>query len=158
LFLSCCLAGNFNENSVVGGLHTNSIIEDPKNNPSITDPNANPTNDLALTLFDRQQRGRIETVQPKSKINLTLAYSLTKWDFLVRAVRFGEVQFLNNVDPRLINKNTGAYLNDFAFGIDQTFSAKITTDVVVSYKFYPGMTLSAGANNIFDVYPDRFFY
>jgi len=151
------LAANFNKNTVVGGLHTNSVIEDPKNNPSTTDPNANPANDLALTLFDRQQRGRIETAQPKSKINLTFTYSIKKWDFLTRSVRFGEVQFLNNVDPGLVNKNTGAYLNDFSFGIDQVFSAKITTDLVVSYKFYPGVTISAGANNLFDVYPDQFF-
>ncbi|MDP4263323.1 MAG: TonB-dependent receptor [Bacteroidota bacterium] len=151
------LAANFNKNTVVGGLHTNSVIEDPKNNPSTTDPAANPANDLALTLFDRQQRGRIETAQPKSKINLTLTYSIRNWNFLARAVRFGKVQSLNNVDPGLINKNTGAYFNDIAFGIDQVFSAKTTTDLVVSYKFRPGITLSAGANNLFDVYPDQVY-
>jgi iron complex outermembrane receptor protein len=151
------LAANFNRNSVVGGLHTNSVIEDPKVNPSTTNPAANPANDLAFALFDRQQRGRIETAQPKSKINLTLTYSIQKWDFLVRSVRFGEVQFLNNVDPGLVNKITNAYFNDIAFGIDQTFSAKITTDLVVSCKIRPGISLSAGANNLFDVYPDQFF-
>jgi iron complex outermembrane receptor protein len=151
------LAANFNKNKVVGGLHTNSVIEAPKNNPSTTDPTANPANDLALTLFDRQQRGRIETGQPRSKINLTATYSWKKWDFLARAVRFGEVEFLNNVDPGLTNKNTGAWFNDIAFGTDQVFGAKITTDLVISYKLVKGLTLSAGANNLFDVYPDRIF-
>jgi iron complex outermembrane receptor protein len=151
------LAANFNKNQVVGGLHTNSIIEAPANNPSIADPTANPANDLALTLFDRQQKGRIETAQPRSKINFTATYSWKKWDFLARAVRFGEVEFLNNIDPGLTNKNTGAYFNDIAFGVDQVFGAKITTDLVVSYKLVTGVTISAGANNLFDVYPDRIY-
>jgi iron complex outermembrane receptor protein len=151
------LAANFNKNSVVGGLHTNSVIDNPKNNPSSSNSNANPANDLSLTLFDRQQRGRIETAQPNSKINVSFDYAIKKWDFLVRAVRFGKVQFLNNVDPTLINKNTGAYFNDLGLGIDQTFGAKVTTDVVVSYKYRPGILLSAGGNNIFDVYPDKVF-
>lgn len=151
------LSGNFNKNSVVGRLHTNSVIDNPKNNPSTTDPGANPANDLALTLFDRQQRGRIETAQPQNKINLTVSYNLQRWDFLVRAVRFGSVQNLNNIDPGLVNKTTGAYFNDIALGTDQTFSAKVTTDAVVSYKAAAGVTLSVGGNNLFDVYPDKIF-
>jgi len=150
------LAANFNRNNVTGRIHTNSVIDDPKNNPSTTNPGANPANDLAATLFDRQQRGRIETGQPKSKINLTGTYSIGKWDFMGRAVRFGEVEFLNNIDPKLVN-SSGVFFNDIGLGVDQVFSAKIITDLVVSYKVYPGITLSAGGNNIFDVYPDRVF-
>jgi len=82
---------------------------------------------------------------------------LKKWDFLFRAVRFGKVQFLNNIDPALINKNTGAYFNDIGLGTDQTFSAKVTTDLVVSYKCRPGILITVGGNNIFDVYPDKVF-
>lgn len=151
------LSGNFNKNSVVGGLHTNSVIEAPGNNPSKSNPGANPANDLALTLFDRQQRGRIETAQPQDKINLTLSYNLKRWELLARAVRFGRVQFLNNIDPGLVNKNTGAYFNDIALGTDQWFSAKVTTDLVVSFRVMQGVVLSVGGNNIFDVYPDRVF-
>ena len=154
---SLSLAANFNQNMVVGKLNTNSLIDDPKFNPSTTNPGANPANDFRNTLFDRQQRGRIETGQPKSKINLTLNYAVKSWDFLVRAVRFGQVQFLNNVDPNAINGVTGAYFNDVGFGTDQVFSAKVTTDLVVSYRFCPGITLSAGGNNIFDIYPDRVY-
>jgi iron complex outermembrane receptor protein len=76
---------------------------------------------------------------------------------MARAVRFGEVEFLNNVDPGLTNKSTGAFFNDLAFGVDQVFGAKITTDIVISYKLVKGITLSGGANNLFDVYPDRIF-
>lgn len=151
------LAANFNKNEVVGALHTNSVIDEAKNNPSATDPSLNPANDLSLTLFDRQQRGRIETAQPRSKINLTGTYTIKGWNFMVRAVRFGKVQSLNNVDPGLTNKTTGAYFNDIGFGTDQVFSAKTITDLVISYKFRVGITLSAGANNLFDVYPDQVY-
>ena len=128
-----------------------------RDSPSTTNPAANPANDFKNTLFDRQQRGRIETGQPKSKINLTFNYAVRSWDFLVRTVRFGQVQFLNNVDPNAINGVTGAYFNDVGFGTDQVFAAKVTTDLVVSYRFCPGITLSAGGNNIFDIYPDRVY-
>jgi iron complex outermembrane receptor protein len=151
------LAANFNRNSVVGGLHTNSVIDDIKYNPSRANKAANPSNDLAATLFDRQQKGRIETGVPQNKINLTASYNIQRWDFLLRAVRFGKVQFLNNIDPTLVNPNNGAYFNDIGLGVDQIFSAKVTTDVVVSYKAGTGVTLSVGGNNIFDAYPDRIF-
>ena len=151
------LAANFNKNSVVGRLHTNSVIDDPKYNPSLGNKAANPANDLVATLFDRQQKGRIETGQPQNKINLTASYTIHGWDFLVRAVRFGKVQFLNNIDPGLVNPTNGAYFNDIGPGTDQVFRAKLTTDVVISYKTGPGVTLSIGGNNIFDVYPDRVF-
>lgn len=154
---SVSLAANFNQNRVVGRIHTNSVIDDPKNNPSTTNASANPANDLASTLFDRQQRGRIETAQPNSKISLVMTYSIGHWDLLGRGVRFGQVQFLNNVDPRLVNKGTGAFLNDVALGTDQVFGAKITTDLVVSYRVRPGIGISVGGNNIFDVYPDKVF-
>jgi iron complex outermembrane receptor protein len=150
------LATNFNETRVVGGINTNSAIDAPGNNPSIGDQTKNPANDLGNILFDRQQRSRLEEGQPKSKINLTLSYSLAKWEFLLRAVRFGETRFLNNVDPAA-RRADGTYWNDVGLGTDQTFRAKITTDLVVTYKFLTGASIAVGANNLFDVYPDRIY-
>jgi iron complex outermembrane receptor protein len=37
----------------------------------------------------------------------------------------------------------------------ESFSSKIITDVSISYAPKPWLTITAGANNIFDVYPDR---
>ena len=154
---SFSLAANFNKNRVVGRIHTNSVVDDPKNNPSIGNPAANPANDLGATLFDRQQRGRIETAQPNGKISLQVSYSIGSWDFLARSVRFGSVQYLNNIDPRLVNKSTGAYFNDIALGTDQVFGAKVVTDLVVSYRLRAGVSISVGGNNIFDIYPDKYY-
>ena len=150
------LAGNFNDNQVDGGIKTNSVIDDPANNPSRTDPAKNPANDLSIALFDRVQRSRIEDAQPRNKVSLAFNYVIKKFDFLVRAVRFGETVLLSAIDPAAVN-GSGVYWNDVALGADQTFSAKITTDLVVSYKVCDGVGVSVGANNLFDVYPDRIF-
>lgn len=150
------LAANFNENKVIGDINTNSKIDDLINNPSITDPSRDPSQDFKNLLFDRQQRSRIEVAQPNSKINFTINYTINKFNFLVRAVRFGKIQTVNIVDPRSIN-SAGGFWNDFAFDVDQTFSAKINTDLVITYLFYKNSSFSLGANNLLDVYPDRIF-
>lgn len=151
------VAGNFNKNTVVGGIQTNSVIDDPANNPSVNDPSKNPANDLKTSLFDRTQQARIEVGQPQSKINITFNYDLRKWNFLARTVRFGKITSLNNVDPASRNATTGFYWNDVGLGADQTFSAKWTTDMVFTYKACPGLNVSVGANNLFDIYPDQIF-
>ncbi len=150
------IAGNFNENKVDGAIKTNSVIDAPANNPSLTDPSKNPANDLKIALFDRVQKSRIEDAQPKSKINFTASYDIKKFSFLWRSVRFGETVLLSNTDPKAVN-GSGVYWNDVALGADQTFKAKITTDVVVTYRYCEAISFSIGANNIFDVYPDKLF-
>ena len=150
------LAGNFNENRVVGEINTNSVIDKPENNPSETDPTKNPANDLKNSLFDRLQRSRIEVAQPKSKINITLTYDLKAFNFLVRTVRFGEVAYLHNIDPASVQTN-GVYWNDVGLGTDQQFSPKWVTDLVVTFKATKGLSIAVGSNNVFDVYPDRIY-
>ena len=151
------IAGNVNHNYVVGPINTNSVIDNPENNPSESDPNANPANDFKNALFDRQQRSRIEVAQPRSKLNFTFTYDLRKFGFLVRAVRFGETQYVHNLDPNSKNENTNVYFNDVGFGTDQTFAARWTTDLVLTLKLHPAVSMNIGANNLFDVYPERVF-
>jgi len=38
---------------------------------------------------------------------------------------------------------------------DQNFSAKWITDCSLTYRFSTGISATFGANNIFDIYPDR---
>jgi iron complex outermembrane receptor protein len=40
-------------------------------------------------------------------------------------------------------------------GLQQEFSSNIVTDLSVGYKFTDALTLTVGANNLLDVYPDR---
>ncbi len=52
------------------------------------------------------QKSRIEVAQPKSKINITFIYDLPKWNFMARAVRFGKVEYVHNIDPYSANPVT----------------------------------------------------
>ncbi len=150
------LAANFNNNQVIGGVNTNSAINSAINNPSETDATRDPSQDFKNLLFDRQQRSRVEIAQPRDKVVLTGTLNYKKFSAMARAVRFGEVSTVNQLDPNAKN-SSGVYFNDAAFETDQTFSAKITTDLVLTYRFYKSSSFSVGANNLFDVYPDQVF-
>ena len=103
-----------------------------------------PTPDALSTqqavLFDRVEQGRIEVGQPHDNIGLTLDHSVGRFDASIHASRFGEVQFRQSIsDPKL----------------DETFGAKWITDLNASYRLFHQVRFTAGANNLFDVYPDR---
>ena len=157
--LNFSLAGNLNRNEVTGSLHASPTIEAAVNNPSQGDASKNPANDFTNILFDRQQRSRIEVAQPKSKFNFTSSYSLDKWNFLLRMIYWGKVTSINSVtnNPYAKNASTGAYFYDAAPESDQTFSAKLTTDLAITYRPVPAIAVTAGTNNLFDVYPDQLY-
>ena len=156
LILSAAL--NFNKNQVTA-LNSTTKIDDPSKNSLLT----NPSTWARTALFDRQQVSLIEDYLPRSKWNLSAAYNAGKLDVTFRAVRFGETQFKNVVDP-LAKKTDGTYWNtQFNYGdgvtapIDQTFSALWICDLVVGYKITKALYASVGANNLFDAYPDQIF-
>ena len=156
--LTLSAALNFNSNKVTA-LNSTPLIDAAKNN----DLNANPSTWFRTALFDRQQYALIEAYLPKSKWNLSAAYNIGKLDVTFRAVRFGETQFKNVVDP-LAKKADGTYWNtQFNYGdgvnapIDQTFNALWICDLVVGYKITKSLYASVGANNLFDTYPDQIF-
>ncbi|MBC6696828.1 TonB-dependent receptor [Hymenobacter puniceus] len=136
--LSLTAAANFTETKVQS-VNVPSQLEDPT---------------LRTIFFDRQQTGRLEDAQPRSKIVLAANYTLSKLGLELRTVRFGEVVFR---DARVDPVPTQANPNPFLFSsIDQTFSAKWVTDATVTYQLLPQLQLAVGANNLFNVYPDKY--
>lgn len=92
------------------------------------------------TLFSRQEIIWLEDGQPASQINLASTYMRGGFTGLIRFTRFGEVKSTESAsDPSK----------------DQTFSAKWLTDADLSYNFGNGLTWAVGANNLFDVTPDK---
>lgn len=89
------------------------------------------------TYFDRTSQIFLESAVPRQKINLTLSYSNGKFNVMLRNVYFGEVNEATNNEAN-----------------DQTFAAKVVTDISVGFKLTEKLRLSVGANNLFDVYPD----
>jgi iron complex outermembrane receptor protein len=133
--LTLSAAANFN-NTTVDQINGSPVIE------------ANPA--LKARLFDRLERSRYEMAVPRDKINLSANFTSSKWNILLRSVRFGEVGFLNAIDPTIAT-------NNLPLEIDQTFSAKWITDLSISYNITKPLTFTVGANNIFDIYPDLAF-
>jgi iron complex outermembrane recepter protein len=93
-------------------------------------------------LFGRAERGRIEEAQPRDNLLVSGTYSRGPLGAVLRAQRFGEV---TNRQIRVATNQPS----------DQTFSAKWIADVSGSYRLLGRVTLSAGADNVFDVYPDE---
>jgi len=91
------------------------------------------------TLFNREEREKIEHGQPASKIIVSGNYKSGKMGILIRSTRFGKTSVVyNSVDSSR----------------DEFFSPKILTDVSINYTPKTWLTVTAGVNNIFDVYPD----
>ena len=89
--------------------------------------------------FDLREYYFVKASAPPSKMNLTIDYSIDKWAFLLRFVRFGEVKLANwSYEPNNLD----------------LYRPKVTTDLSVSYRFTPQVGLSVGGSNILNVYPD----
>jgi iron complex outermembrane recepter protein len=149
---------NFNKNDVVD-INSTTVINDPAKN----DPTKSPDTWFKNLLFDRQQQSRIEVWQPKNKVNLSLSYAINKLGVTLRVVRFGESQYVHNLDTEA-KKADGTFWNT-AFArdasgkalIEQTFSPVFITDLVFSYGISDQFNISVGANNLLDVYPDQIY-
>jgi len=92
-----------------------------------------------IDIFDRKEQSRILTARPNDKIILGLSYEIGHFKAVLNNTRFGEVTWQNA---------SGAQF-------DQTFSAKIVTDVNLSYRFTNSIAFGIVVNNLLDVYPDE---
>jgi iron complex outermembrane receptor protein len=91
--------------------------------------------------FSPAEKALIETGNPRQKGNFTVQYHIGKFSFLVRETYFGEVT-----------------RNGFPFGTIQKHAGKFVADLSVGYDITKQFSLTVGANNIFDVFPDRQVY
>jgi iron complex outermembrane recepter protein len=104
--------------------------------------------------FNREDESRMEIASPSSKVSFMLNYKLDKFSVMLRAVRFGEVIYL---DPTMTDATkfvANAFNNNTKETLDQTFSPKIVTDLTIGYQLLKQLNLSVGANNLLDVYQD----
>ena len=76
---------------------------------------------------------------------------------LLRFVRFGKVEYLdpsiNPSRPDLFPMN--AFNGNQRETLDQEFDAKTVTDISLSYQIIKPLSITIGANNIFNVYQDK---
>ncbi|KJD35193.1 TonB-dependent receptor [Tamlana sedimentorum] len=93
---------------------------------------------LVETYFDESSRIYLEEAVPRTKVNLTNNYTVNKFNLFLRNVYFGPVSEATNTVAN-----------------QQEFSSKIVTDLSFGYQATDALTLTIGANNLFDIYPDR---
>ncbi|MDZ7934267.1 MAG: TonB-dependent receptor, partial [Emticicia sp.] len=94
-----------------------------------------------IRLIDTVNVSLIETAQPRQKIHASASFQHNKLNFTTRLSYFGAVTAWEKPSGKP--------------HISQTFAAKTITDVVVTYNATEKINFSVGANNIFDIYPDR---
>ncbi len=94
------------------------------------------------TLFNVEEITKLEKGQPSNKIILAVSYKTAKMTFMIRNSLFGSTE----VSP--VFRNPTRVINE-------SFSSKIITDASIGYSMTSWVTLTVGANNIFNVYPDR---
>jgi iron complex outermembrane receptor protein len=119
------LAANFTRTHIFGAIQSTGKLSDSAQN--------------IYTLFNREEKENIEHGQPAGKIILSANYKLGKACILVRSTRFGKTSIVFNSDST---------------SLDQAFSAKTLIDLSFTYTPKSWLTITAGVNNLFDVYPD----
>ncbi|MEE9362768.1 MAG: TonB-dependent receptor [Cellulophaga sp.] len=102
---------------------------------------------LSGDFFDGQEEAFLTIAQPRTKLNLTHSLSNDKWTFLLRNVFFGEV-----TDPD--DYSGVARVSSRDANEDAVYASKIITDFTVSNNITKNTTITIGANNLLDVYPD----
>lgn len=121
--------------------------------------------------FNREDESRMEIASPVSKASFTINYKIGNLGVMLRNTYFGRVTYLDPINindtltwpksaPYLVagaRTGIGAFRNVFTGAnetFDQEFSAKVVTDLSVSYQAIKNTTITIGANNLFDVYQD----
>ena len=93
---------------------------------------------LVDTYFPETSRIYLEQAVPRTKVNLTNSLTTGKFNIFLRNVYFGKVSEATNTVAN-----------------QQVFATKIVTDLSLGYKAAENLTLTVGANNLLDVFPDR---
>jgi len=109
--------------------------------------------DQGLLLLGQTATELIEVAVPRQKLLLSAIYNYQKIGLTARVTRYGEVEAFSK---SLSGEDDNVICNEAGTRCVQTFAAKVVTDFAFTYKFTDTFTLTAGSNNIFDVYPDKY--
>ena len=88
-------------------------------------------------LFDDVELRRFETSSPDSKINLGVTWTYDRYAATLRTTRYGEVEDPSSIEAR-----------------NEIIPSEWITDLDVRVAITDDLSVSVGANNLFDVYPE----
>ncbi len=95
---------------------------------------------FGLTLYDRQKQANLTVGTPRDKIILAANWSFGPWRANLRETRYGPWTEVNSAADRTL---------------DRTYGAKWIAALEITRRFGAGTELTLGAENLFDVHPDR---
>jgi len=96
-----------------------------------------PLKDLGEVLFDRIERRRVECGQPRDNVRLMQSWTRSGWTTTLRQSRYGEYCSFTILPAD-----------------DQTYAPEWLADAELAYR-WKQYTFAIGAENLFDVFPDR---
>ncbi|MBB6133286.1 iron complex outermembrane receptor protein [Massilia aurea] len=103
--------------------------------------NQAPTQLGAQTLLDATAISHLETASPKVRLNLGGLWRMGDWTVNLRENYFG--------------KSSEQFSTDGAVYRENRIKASLLTDLEVSYQISKAWSVSLGANNLFNEYPDK---
>jgi iron complex outermembrane receptor protein len=104
---------------------------------------------LVDTYFDQTSRIYLEQAVPRIKFILSSNLEVNKFNVYLRFTYFGETTDATNAE--IFDKDLNLIDNS---PIDPYYSGKVVTDLSLGYQFIPDLSLTIGANNLLDTYPD----
>jgi iron complex outermembrane receptor protein len=90
-----------------------------------------------IRVVNRERGLELQDGLPEHKGNLTILHNADKWHFMARVNYFGEVLDASSVEAN-----------------DELAGAEITVDAEASFDYSDNISISIGATNLFDEYPD----
>lgn len=107
----------------------------------------------AQRLFARQESFRLTDGQPKNKLNISLDWDYEAFGLTLRTNRFGEVFLPSSFSTAANNANIALAPGEVPGDI--FLAPKWVTDLELRINPIEDLSIAFGANNLFDVYPDR---
>ncbi len=132
LKLDNSFALNLNQTRKVGHIHSSGALQ---------------AANLENTYFSEAARVYLEEAVPRTKASVSHTLSWDKASLYLRNTYFGKVTSPDTVDA---NGDGVVSLNEH-----QVITDKIITDLSLAYQFTKSVGLTAGVNNLFDIYPTK---
>ncbi|MBK7883659.1 MAG: TonB-dependent receptor [Chitinophagaceae bacterium] len=135
------LAATFSKTNKTGGIQASEILEKTGN---------------LNNYFNEASRIYLESAVPRSKLSLINTLTVGKLEIFVRQTYFGTVNDPNTADVNSDGFVEGATINGQFIAVEHPkYDGRTITDLSLGYDFNKKFRLTIGANNVFDLYPDK---
>ncbi len=135
------LAGTVSKTEKVGDIQASEILKNTGN---------------LNNYFSESSRIYLESAVPRSKLALINTLTFKKLEFFLRHTYFGSVYDPNTADVNGNGFIEGGQVNGQFIAVEHPrYDGRTITDFSVGYEISNALRVTVGANNVFDIYPDR---